>query len=490
MRYEWMVVLGLGLSAGCSRSPESALVRGAADAMGGASKILSVDTLILEGSGENWNLGQNQSPQSELPKLDVTELKRVIDFKGGRWRQEAVRTPTYLTGNPAPQRQVLGVAGDVAYNVSPSGTATRASARTASDRSSELYHHPIGILRAALAPQPSLANARKEGGTDAVDVTTSSGATYSLYLDESTKLPVKIVSKTSHPLLGDVLMETRFSDYAETDGLKLPTVITSLLDGNTLAAIRIKATTLNGEAGDLEAPAEASSAQAEPPAAIEVAEAGKGIWYLTGQSHHSILAEFSDHLVLVEVPNETRTLAVIAKARELRPYKPLTHAVVTHHHFDHSGGIRAAVSEGLTIIAHAAAADFIKDIVARPHTLEPDALARNPKPLNLQTVDGELLLEDGAMKLALYPISGSAHADTLLMAHFPQAGGFLVEADVYSPPAPGAPPPPAFPFAANLAQNCQERKLKIASILPIHGRMVPMSDMMSVAVPAAPTSGQ
>ena len=482
MRYRWFVTLGLGLSAACMRSPETALIRDAAEAMGGPSKIASVEILILEGNGEAFNFGQNKSPDGELPKFTVTELRRVIDFPGGRWRQEAMRTPTFVTANP-PARQIQGVAGDVAYNVSPAGAASRASARTAMDREAELYHHPVGILREALGTEANLTNPRKEGGQDVVDVSTASGATYSLYIDESTKLPVKVVSKTSNPVLGDVLMETEFSDYAETDGLKLPSVITSRLDGDTVAATRVTGTTLNGDPGDLEAPADAASAPAEPPVAIEVAEVAKGIWYLTGQSHHSVVAEFQDHLVLIEVPNEARTLAVIAKARELVPGKPLTHAVVTHHHFDHSGGVRAAVSEGLTIIAHAGAEKFVEDVVRRQHGIEPDALAKSSKPLIIQTVEGEMVLEDEAMSIALYPVDGSPHADTLLMAHFPRHG-LLVQADLYSPPAPGAPPPAAYPFAANLVENCTGRSLKIENLLPIHGRMVTMQALMDVATPA------
>jgi glyoxylase-like metal-dependent hydrolase (beta-lactamase superfamily II) len=464
------------------RSPETAVVRDAAEAMGGASKIASVQTLILEGSGEAFNFGQSKSPDGELPKFEVTELRRVIDFPGGRWRQEALRSPTFLTANP-PARQILGVDGDVAYNLSPAGAASRASARTALDRKAELYHHPVGILREALGTEANLTNARKEGGQDVVDVGTPSGESYTLYVDETTKLPSKVVSRTSNPVLGDVLMETEFADYADHDGFKLPSVITSRIDGDVVAVTRVTATSVNAETGDLAAPADAASAPSETPAAIEVAEAAKGVWYLTGQSHHSVLAEFQDHLVLIEVPNEARTLAVIAKARELVPGKPLTHAVVTHHHFDHSGGIRAAVSEGLTIIAHAGAAKFVEDVAGRKHEIEPDALAKSPKPLNLQAVEGELLLEDEAMSVALYPVDGSPHSDTLLMAHFPRHG-FLVEADLYSPPAPGAPPPAAFPFAANLVENCTGRGLKIETLLPIHGRMVPMTALMAVAAPA------
>ncbi|MGH9324987.1 MAG: MBL fold metallo-hydrolase [Vicinamibacteria bacterium] len=485
MSYRWTVFLALGLSAGCMRAPETAVVRDAAEAMGGASKILSVETLVLEGDGEHFNLGQNRSPEAELPKYTVADLERTIDFGNGRWRQESVRTATFPTGNPAPTRQVLGVDGDVAYNVSPTGTATRASARTARDRAAEIYHHPIGILREALGTEANLQNARQENGSSVVDFTGKSGGTYSLHVADDTKLPVKVTSRTAHPNLGDVIVETEFSDYVETDGLKLPSVITSRVDGNTVAVLRVSATTVNGEVGaDLAAPAEAASAPTDTPAAVEAAEVSKGIWYFTGQSHHSVLAEFQDHLVLIEVPNETRTLAVIAKAKELRPDKPLTHAVVTHHHFDHSGGIRAAVSEGLTIIAHPGAAEFIENVVGRQHGIEPDALARNPKPLQLQTVEGELVLKDDAMEIALYPIDGNPHGDTLLMAHFPREG-FLVEADVYSPPPPNPPVPPAFPFAANLMENCEKRNLKVESLLPIHGRMVPLRELEAALLPTS-----
>jgi glyoxylase-like metal-dependent hydrolase (beta-lactamase superfamily II) len=67
-----------------------------------------------------------------------------------------------------------------------------------------------------------------------------------------------------------------------------------------------------------------------------------------------VLVEFADHLVLIEAPqNEVRTGAVLAKVKELKPDKPLKYVVNTHHHFDHSGGVRRAMAEeGVTIITH------------------------------------------------------------------------------------------------------------------------------------------
>ena len=169
--------------------------------------------------------------------------------------------------------------------------------------------------------------------------------------------------------LGDVAIETSFADYQDVSGLKLPARLTTKTDKYTTAEIRVTKQTVDGDAGDLAAPAAAASAApvtGPPPANVTVEEVAQGIWFLAGQSHHSVLVEFTDHLMLIEAPqNDARTLAVIAKARELRPGKPLTHVVNTHHHFDHSGGIRAAVSEGLAVTTHKANAAYYQESIGR-----------------------------------------------------------------------------------------------------------------------------
>ncbi|MBZ5558128.1 MAG: MBL fold metallo-hydrolase [Acidobacteriia bacterium] len=469
------------LSACAQAPPEQQIVNDAADALGGRARVQAIKTIVIDGAGLDGNLGQDMTPDATGQAFILTDYKRAIDVAGGRMRIEQTRTPnfTYFQGQQ-PQKQVLGIDGSVGYNIAPNGTATRVANAAANDRRADLYHHPLTIVRAALDAATILSNPRTHDKERIVDAALANGLKFTLAIDIATKLPTRVVSMADNINLGDVAIETSFADYQDVNGLKLPAHLTTKTDKWTTVDIKVSKQTVDGDAGDLAAPAAAMSAPpitGPPPAVVTAQEVAKGVWFLAGQSHHSVLVEFADHLTLIETPqNDTRALAVIAKARELRPDKPLTTVVNTHHHFDHSGGIRAAVSEGLTVITQKANAAFYQDAISRSHSIVPDALAKNPKPLKIETVDDEMALKDAAMTVNLYRIAGSAHADTLLMAYFPKER-LLVEADVFSPGS------AVNPYAANLLENIKKHDLKIDRIVPIHGAVAPYAEFLK-AVPA------
>src|SRR5204862_8125109 len=99
-------------------------------------------------------------------------------------------------------------------------------------------------------------------------------------------------------------------------------------------------------------------------AAVQVAsqKLSDVFFYLTGGSHHSLAIEMRDHIVVVDTPQtEERALAVLAKAKELIPNKPIRFIVTSHHHWDHLGGIRTAMNEGAaTIVTHQSNKAFLE----------------------------------------------------------------------------------------------------------------------------------
>lgn len=466
------ITLTISLVACSSRTPEQRFVDQAAAALGGRGQILAVDSLVMEGQGSDANLGQDMTWEASGQKFELTNYKRTMAVASGRSRTEQTRTPNFLYfRGPRPQRQVFGIDGDVAYTVAPNGHATRASEAVAEDRQVDFYHHPLTIVRAMLAPSTIMSNVRTVSNGRSGEVVIGDKS-FVVSVDADGR-PTSVTSHGHHPNMGDVVIETTFADYQEVEGLRLPLRLTTRIDGRTITELQIGRYTLNGDPSDLAAPAAAASAPPATTAApkVDAIEVASGLWLLGGQSHHSALVEFADHLMLIEAPqSEARTQAVIAKARELVPAKPLTELVVSHHHFDHTGGLRAAIAEGMTVITHEANRAFVEEMAGRQFTRQPDALQKQPRELKIRTVDDSLTLKDSAMEVQLYPLPGNPHGDALLMAYFPRQR-VLVEVDAYSPG--GA----YHPYAANLLQNIQQRQLRVDRIVPLHGAIVPFSEL-------------
>ena len=460
-----------------AQRPGGPLIADVAQAMGGGDRVLAARTVLLEGTGENFNLGQNVLPDSPLPVYAVTAYKRGIDFAGRKWRQDQTREPRFLTGNTAPVRQRIGF-DSVAYDIVSDTLTRRASLRADIDRADELLYHPIGFIQTALRAGTELTEEKSRGRLRYVRMN-ASGNKFGILIDPATKLPVSIERIVYHPVLGDVLLETRFSNWTTVEGMRLPMRIEQRLDSRwPVSDIKLSAAKVNADVGDLAAPSNVKSA---PPLAtmvtVTVDTIAPGVWFLAGQSHHSVVIEMGDHLLLVEAPlGDDRMLAVIRRARELRPGKPVRAVITTHHHFDHAGGVRAAIAEGLTVITHSSDVPFFQNLARRQHSIVKDALARSPRPARIESVTTKRVLTSGTRNVEIHHIRGSQHAGSLLMVYLP-AEKLLIEADVYSPPAVDATTIPAASFAANLVENIDRLGLNVERIVPIHGRVVPISDL-------------
>lgn len=472
---------GLALVAGCERlTPEQQLVQTLARTFGGEAVVQATGVLTLEGTGVQYNLGQDLRPGLAGQTFTVTAYRREYDLTSPRLRVTQTRTPTfsYFQG-PQAQTQVQGVDGDVAYGASGDGASSRGSLTAAAERRAERYHHPLVLLRAALAEGASLSllstSTGLGPGEQGLTIDTPAGRVD--LIAGADGLPTRIVSSGSHPNLGDVRLTTAFESYRRVDGVQFPSRLVTKVDDFTTGEYEIASRLAPA---DLSAPS-AAAGTAPPTPALNLAttELAPGVWLIAGQSHHSAVVDLGPRLVIIEAPqSETRSIAAIRRARELKPGTPLTHVVMTHHHFDHSAGLRAAVAEGLTVVTHEGNEAFVKEMAARPFTLAPDALARGSKPVTVEAVGAMTTLGEGARALQLHHLAGNPHSETMLMAYLP-AERMVIQVDAFSPGG------TYHPYAENLIGHIERLKLQVDRVVPLHGSPLTYKDMVTAVRPAS-----
>jgi glyoxylase-like metal-dependent hydrolase (beta-lactamase superfamily II) len=203
--------------------------------------------------------------------------------------------------------------------------------------------------------------------------------------------------------------------------------------------------------------------------AILVSDIAPGVKLFGGGTHNTVIVEQTKGLMVIEAPlNEERSRAILAKLREIYPGRAIVAVINTHAHFDHAGGLRVFAADGVPVITHERNARYYEKVWAAPRTINPDALAVSRRRPRFITLTDSLLLADVTNPIELHRIVGSGHNDAFLMAYLP-AAKLLVEADAWTPAAPGAVPAAVNPLWRNLFDNVTRQKLDVVRVVPLHG---------------------
>jgi glyoxylase-like metal-dependent hydrolase (beta-lactamase superfamily II) len=459
----WLVAaLALAL-AGCSAPrTASSVLQGAQTALG------AVNSIQYSGTGVNGNFGQALAAGEEWPHRDLSGYSRTVNYEQRSAREELnFAQPTF-----GGQQQNTEVNGDKAWNVGPNGPAPQLA--TADERQLSIWLTPHGFVKGAMAATD--ATLSEQDGASMISFTALGKYRVEGTIDAQ-NLVTKVSTRIANPVLGDTDLVVTYSDYKDFSGVKFPGKIVTTEGGFPIWDLTITSVTPNAPL-DLPVP-DAVAGATTPPVQVTTAKLANGVWHLTGGSHHSLVVEFGDYMTIVEAPlDEARSMAVLAEAKKLVPNKPVRYLLTTHHHFDHTGGLRTYAAEGATIVTHQSNVAYFEKNLMAPATIMPDMQAKASKAPMVQGVSDKYEISDGTQTIEVYPTDGDTHTSEYTLIYLPKQR-ILVEADAFSPGPPDAPMPATPPpNAVKLYDEIQRLKLNVATIVPIHGRgAVPIAEL-------------
>jgi len=207
---------------------------------------------------------------------------------------------------------------------------------------------------------------------------------------------------------------------------------------------------------------------------VRIENIARGVWRFQGGT---IAVEFADHITLYELNgSNARVHQVVTQAHQLVPGKRATQVVWSHHHFDHSSGLRQAVAEGLTVISRRDNGIIFQEMASRRAPNFPDDLERNFQPFKFIPVDDHLQLKDATMTMDIYHVVANNHLADGVFAYIPEHKLFI-EADIATAAE------EIQWWGDSFLDNIAYRKIDVDKVLPVHMETMTFEQTVNMVKP-------
>jgi glyoxylase-like metal-dependent hydrolase (beta-lactamase superfamily II) len=481
-RIAWLSAVSL-VVVSCATGPPTSqdLVGRAVQALGGANTLAGVKTISVKATTRQWEPEQSMVAGGEMRFACESTFEAAADLTTGATRIDSVRQFAYPTPRTFTFTEIVTAdAGYVAGIDSNGRTRQSLEAKPPAHSmsgprlaaSQRELRRSSAVLLLEMQRNPDRVSPPREvtvGGVTYQAVDYRAGdQTFTVMFDSATGLPARIRTLDYDNIWGDVTYDLVLADWKTFDGVRVATSRKYELNGRTVMEVTITGAKINAPiaADRLAIPAafKAGASKAATGAAVpyqwvirrqfigtyldsdvpsydaratsglRMVELSTGVFHVVGGSHHSLLVEMRDYLIVFDAPvSDGQSNGVLGAAKAMFPSKPVKYVVLTHHHMDHAGGVRAYAAQGAAIVVGQGNGQHFRNVLAAPATRNPDLPARNLSGTEIIEVADRRVFADGQREVFAILIE-NPHAAGMLIGYVADARlGFAT--DIWSPGA-------------------------------------------------------
>jgi hypothetical protein len=418
-------------------------VREAIAAMGGEDALRGVHGLHLV--GVHQHAGVAYSPHLTEPRMDYDFFDEWRDVDHRRFsRRVTGYAPNFR--DALPYRLIADPGHQVAITATERFGAFPADSSGVAEYATELALAPERVLMNAMA-----ANDLEPRQDTAIDgqryhVVTFAHGRITVFIHAVTHLPLAVETRVAvddpdWTVWGDIVSRTTFSSWSRAhEGVHLP---------------RTRTTTRNGIAYETWSLTTLDVVESVPPDSFAIPDSLRQMALhqapLTLDTAHVVadgvifipaiwnvlLVRQPDGVVVIEPPHSPRySRLVIAEAARRFPGVPIKAVIASDFMWSHYAGIREYVARGVHVYTPDANVADLRRILAAPHQLVPDSLARRPRPAIITGVASRLTIGAGPNRIELMPAMGPGtdYGEHMLVAYLPERR-LLYASDLLPTPA-------------------------------------------------------